>query len=138
MEGPGSSGSSASSTSESESEAGENDLSSGSDDSDAAQHGHDHAQRHLLPSKFDPPLSLRAKLPTSSAAKSYLPDEVFARAKAEIDAHKAKLETIEEQRRQRAAEQAKGGKRKKAKSSVSSKLAPKEMVVGSAASVSVA
>jgi hypothetical protein len=132
MEGAGGFGSSASGTSasEAESEASEDDLSSSSNNSDGAEkrgqddRGHGHARRHLPPSKPDPPSSSHA-----SSAANYLPNAVFARAKADIDTHKAKLNSIEELRQRRAAERAKKYG-KKTKSSASSKLSPKEMVVG--------
>jgi len=110
--------------------------SSGSDDSDEteerAQDGHGPAQGRLPQlSKSDVASSLRPVPPPSSAAGSYLPDEVFAHAKADIDAHQAKLDVIEKRRLRRAAERAKKDKKRgKTKSSSSSKLSPKETVVG--------
>ena len=122
---------SASNTPEPDPGASESDPSSsgsdgGGENEEGAQDGHGPAQGRLPRlSKSDVASSSR---PPISAAGSYLPDEVFARAKADIDAHQAKLDVIEKRRLRRAAERAK--KRGKTKSSSSSKLSSKETVVG--------
>ena len=109
----------------------EGDTHSEPDDSDGveerARNGDGRARGGLLPG----PSSSNARPPPHPAAGSYLPDEVFARAKADIDAHQAKLDNIESRRRRRAAERSKKDeKRGKTKSSTSVKLSAKETVVG--------